>query len=45
MRACDDRLCESCYQDNERKRAALNMNLNGLPDDNTGSTIVEAAVK
>jgi hypothetical protein len=37
LRACDNRLCENCYQDNERKLAALkkasNGVLNGLTSD------------
>ena len=45
MRACDDRLCENCYQDNERKRTALVNVSNGLPSNNIGATAAETAVK
>jgi hypothetical protein len=45
LRACDDRLCENCYQDNERKRNALIYVSSALPSDNRESTATETAVK
>lgn len=45
LRACDDRLCESCYQVNERKSTSLVNVSNGLLSDNIESTAAETAVK